>query len=116
MNVDIAMKRLRIAAAALFAGIGLTHAQDGVDKARADAFEVRMFAGQPGKKAYACFLRRYDANHLAQHPKQKIAAMKLLVGSAEGRELGQLLLPPWRQISSPFRRFRLQRFLRPYRC
>ena len=86
MNVDIAMKRLRIAAAALFAGIGLTHAQDGVDKARADAFEVRMFAGQPGKKAYACFLRRYDANHLAQHPKQKIAAMKLLVAAEAPNE------------------------------
>jgi hypothetical protein len=24
-------------------------------------------------------VRRYDANHLAQHPKQKVSAMKLLV-------------------------------------
>ncbi|WP_213288494.1 hypothetical protein [Bradyrhizobium sp. sGM-13] len=31
------------------------------------------------QKTYACFVRRYDANHLAQHPKQKISAMKLLV-------------------------------------
>jgi hypothetical protein len=73
------MNRLWIAAAvALFAGIGLSHAQDGVDKAKADAFDVRMFAGHPGKKTYACFLRRYDANHLAQHPKQKVGAMLLV--------------------------------------
>ena len=49
------------------------------DKARADAFTTRMFAGDPGKKAYACFVRHYDADHLARHPKQKVAAMKLLV-------------------------------------
>jgi hypothetical protein len=76
------MKRLWIAAAvATLAGIGLLRAQDGVDKAKAEAFDVRMFAGSPGKKAYACFVRRYDANHLAQHPKQKVAAMKLLVSA-----------------------------------
>jgi hypothetical protein len=44
-----------------------------------------MFAGAPGSKAYACFVRRYDADHLARHPKQKVAAMKLLV-SAEYQE------------------------------
>lgn len=54
------------------------HAQE-VDKARAEAFTTRMFAGDPGKKAYACFIRRYDAEHLAHHPRQKVAAMKLLV-------------------------------------
>jgi hypothetical protein len=76
------MKRLWIAAAvATLAGIGLLRAQDGVDEAKAEAFDVRMFAGSPGKKAYACFVRRYDANHLAQHPKQKVAAMKLLVSA-----------------------------------
>jgi hypothetical protein len=76
------MKRLWIAAAvATLAGIGPLRAQDGVDKAKAEAFDVRMFAGGPGKKAYACFVRRYDANHLAQHPKQKVAAMKLLVSA-----------------------------------
>jgi len=44
-----------------------------------NAFDSRMFAGPPGDKNYACFVRRYDAAHLAQHPKQKVAAMKLLV-------------------------------------
>ncbi len=38
-----------------------------------------MFAGPPGKRAYACFVRSYDASHLAQHPKQKVGAMKVLV-------------------------------------
>ena len=37
-----------------------------------------MFAAA-GAKTYACFVRRYDANHLVQHPKQKVSAMKLLV-------------------------------------
>ncbi|WP_291608113.1 hypothetical protein [Bradyrhizobium sp.] len=49
-----------------------------VDKAKANAFTTRMFAGDPGKKAYACFIRHYDADHLARHPEQKVAAMKLL--------------------------------------
>ncbi len=56
------------------------HAQeDGIDKAQADAFDVRMFTKPPGNKAYACFARRYDPDHLARHPKQKVSAMKLLV-------------------------------------
>ena len=68
---------LTLAAMASLAGTSL--AQDGVDKARAAAFDNRMFAGPLGQKTYACFVRRYDANHLAQHPKQKVSAMKLLV-------------------------------------
>ncbi|MDB5574836.1 MAG: hypothetical protein JWR80_12 [Bradyrhizobium sp.] len=62
------------------AGITLGHAEDeGIDKAGAAAFDVRMFTKPPGKKAYACFVRRYDPDHLARHPKQKVNAMKLLV-------------------------------------
>lgn len=67
-------------AAILTAGIASGHAgEEGVDKAKADAFDVRMFAKPPGKKAYGCFVRRYDPDHLARHPQQKINAMKLLV-------------------------------------
>src|SRR6266850_289436 len=66
------------AMAATSATVG--HAQeDGIDKAKAEAFDVRMFVTAPGKKAYACFVRRYDPDHLARHPKQKVSAMKLLV-------------------------------------
>ena len=74
------MKRPWIGALlASLAGIGLCHAQDGVDKARAAAFDSRLFAGPLSQKTYACVVRGYDASHLAQHPKQKVSAMKLLM-------------------------------------
>jgi hypothetical protein len=60
-------------------GIGPGLAQDAIDKAKAAAFDDRVFAAPLGQKTYACFVRRYDANHLAQHPRQKVSAMKLLV-------------------------------------
>jgi hypothetical protein len=63
---------------------------DGVDKARAAAFDNRMFAGPTGQKAYACFVRRYDSGHLAQHPKQKVSAMKLLVTAEIPEDARQL--------------------------
>ena len=81
-------------AIASFAGAGLAqvvhapyaYAQDAIDQNRADTFNKNMFMRPPGDKASACFMRRYDAEHLAQHPKQKAAAMKLLVAAeiAEG--------------------------------
>ncbi|HLN40749.1 MAG TPA: hypothetical protein VK337_23420 [Xanthobacteraceae bacterium] len=44
------------------------------------AFAKRMFAGSaPQPKGYACFVRRYDAAHMAQHPKQKVTVLKLLI-------------------------------------
>jgi hypothetical protein len=44
------------------------------------AFAKRMFAGNaPQPKDYACFIRRYDAAHMAQHPLQKVTVMKLLI-------------------------------------
>jgi hypothetical protein len=52
---------------------------DEVDKAKETAFDKRVFGGPIGNKAVACFVRRYDASHLAQHPKQKVSSMKLLV-------------------------------------
>jgi hypothetical protein len=40
----------------------------------------RLYAGVPDKNMnYACFVRTYDAAHLAAHPKQKVNVMKLLV-------------------------------------
>jgi len=82
------MKRLWTAVmlAAWLAGIGLCRAQDGVDKGKAAVFDSRMFAGPLGQKTYACFVRRYDAGHLALHPKQKISAMKLLVTAEDAPE------------------------------
>ena len=61
-------------------------AQEAVDKAKATAFDGRMFAGPLSQKTYACFVRRYDASHLALHPKQKVSAMKLLVTAEDAPE------------------------------
>jgi hypothetical protein len=66
--------------AASAAGITASHAEEeGINKAKADAFDVRMFVKPPGKKSYACFVRRYDPDHLTRHPKQKVSAMRLLM-------------------------------------
>jgi hypothetical protein len=53
--------------------------QEGIDKSAADAFDSRMFGATPAEKSYACFVRKYDSAHLAQHPKQKVSTMKLLM-------------------------------------
>ena len=55
------------------------HAEDGVPTAKLKVFDAKVFGGPIGERASACFVRRYDASHLAQHPKQKVSAMKLLV-------------------------------------
>ena len=83
MAPDI-MKRFLVGTLALAAGMAVLptigHAEEGgIDKARAEAFDARIFTKPPGKKAYACFVRRYDAEHLARHPQQKVSAMKLLM-------------------------------------
>ena len=64
-----------LAAASGFAG-NRAMAEDSPDI----AFSKRMFAGNARQpKDYACFIRRYDAAHMAQHPLQKVTVMKLLV-------------------------------------
>jgi hypothetical protein len=49
------------AAAALVSLASVGHAQDGIDKTKAAAFDSKMFAGPISQKTYACFVRRYDA-------------------------------------------------------
>jgi hypothetical protein len=46
-----------------------------------DGVAKRLFAGDAGTphKSFACFVRKYDAAHLARHPQQKVTAMKLLI-------------------------------------
>jgi len=70
---------------------GAGHAQEvnevrEASKTEAETFNVRMFGGPPGQKAYSCFVRRYDAEHLTRHPKQKVASMKLLVSAEYDKE------------------------------
>lgn len=85
------MKSFLVAAVFLAALGGAAHAEEADDireaiKAEAETFNARMYAGEPGNKAYACFVRRYDAEHLAHHPKQKVASMKLLISAEMGTE------------------------------
>lgn len=62
-------------------------AQDAPPKYDAD-FAKAMFAGGLGKdKSYACFVRVYDADHLARHPLQKVKAMKMLVTGEKTADL-----------------------------
>jgi hypothetical protein len=67
-----------LAAAAIVAAVPAV-----ADDRQLDAdFAKRVFAGSvPSPKAFACFTRRYDAAHLAQHPLQKVSAMKLLIST-----------------------------------
>jgi hypothetical protein len=45
-----------------------------------EAFVKRLFGGPADpQKSFACFVRTYDASHLAHHPLKKVSAMKLLV-------------------------------------
>jgi hypothetical protein len=74
------MSLTALAVVMLAGSITLSHAQEStIDKAAADAFDLKLFTVPSGKKAYACFVRHYDADHLARHPKQKVSAMQLLV-------------------------------------
>ncbi|MDE5442661.1 hypothetical protein GWG65_14620 [Bradyrhizobium sp. CSA207] len=88
--------KLVLFVAVIFAALsGAGHAAEADDireasKAEAETFNARMYAGLPSDKAYACFVRRYDAEHLARHPKQKVASMKLLVSAEYDKEDKQL--------------------------
>jgi len=89
------MKLALVLPLALAAFIGVVRAEEADDiheanKTEAETFNARMYAGTPGNKAYACFVRRYDAEHLARHPKQKVASMKLLVSAEVDEEDKQL--------------------------
>jgi hypothetical protein len=89
------MKLALILPLAIVAFIGVARAEDADDvreasTTEAETFNARMHAGTPGTTAYACFVRRYDAGHLARHPKQKVASMKLLVSAETDSEDKQL--------------------------
>ena len=69
-----------LAVLVLVAGADTALPQEGIDKAQSAAFDNRLFAGPLAPNTtYACFVRIYDPEHLARHPRQKVAAMKLLV-------------------------------------
>jgi hypothetical protein len=55
-------------------------------------FAKRVFAADVSKqkKSYACFVRKYDAAHLARHPLQKVSAMTLLLNAEVDHEAQSL--------------------------
>jgi hypothetical protein len=72
-----AFRILMLMAAAALAGPALAdEQQDDTD------FAKRVFADNLDKTTeYACFSRHYDAQHLAEHPLQKVGIMKFLVSA-----------------------------------
>jgi hypothetical protein len=69
------MIRLSLALVAASLACGSARAADD------SAFAASIFnEPAPSSKARACFVRHYDAPHMAQHPKQKVTDMMLLVG------------------------------------
>lgn len=74
------MKGCFIVSAVIIAMLAVTGGAGAAEPVKDEGFATRLFAGKIGKeKSYACFVRRYDAAHLAQHPLQKVSGMKLLV-------------------------------------
>ena len=50
------------------------------ETAKINDFGRRMFATKSfAQKRVACFVRTYDAAHLARHPKQNVTAMRMLI-------------------------------------
>ena len=69
------MIRLSLAIVAASLACGSARAADDA------AFATSIFnETTPSPKSRACFVRHYDAPHMAQHPKQKVTDMMLLVG------------------------------------
>jgi hypothetical protein len=66
-----------------------------------------MFGGPLSQKTHACFVRRYDTNDLAQHPKQKISAMQLLVTAEDA--------PEYKTVNDFFHRLQISSPRRPFR-
>ncbi|MGA9428918.1 MAG: hypothetical protein WBV65_05225 [Xanthobacteraceae bacterium] len=71
------------------AAAALTPLRALADDQKLDAdFARRMFAGSvPNPKAYACFARHYDAEHMAEHPLQKVSVMNLLISTEKDPDM-----------------------------
>jgi hypothetical protein len=76
-----------IAASILLAAAGqMARAEEAKESAKEvtkpdNTFANKLYAADvtQQKKTFACFVREYDAAHLAKHPQQKVSTMKLLV-------------------------------------
>jgi hypothetical protein len=80
-----------LAASAAMLGTARTEEAPEPTAAQSESFTKRLYAGKiTQKKSYACFVRRYDAAHLAAHPLQKVNGMKLLVTAEKDPEAAEL--------------------------
>jgi len=78
------MRLFAIAATISVAILAILAGQAQADEADQSApYAKRLFAAEPAVqgKTFACFARRYDAAHLAQHKAQKVTNMTLLVSA-----------------------------------
>jgi hypothetical protein len=76
--IRTALPAVLAAAVLVFAGTNFTaRGQESKDD---EAFQQRLFGrALDGTQIHACFSRIYDAAHLAQHPRQNVRTMLLLV-------------------------------------
>jgi hypothetical protein len=85
------MRKIRLLTAA-FAGLlasGAVAAPS--NEAKLGDFAQRMFATNSfEQKVSACFVRTYDAGHLARHRRQTVSALKMLVSAEKLADDGQL--------------------------
>jgi hypothetical protein len=87
----MAMRQIPLLAAAVVGVLACAGVARADEAARLDQFARRMFAtASPGAKAHACFVRTYDAAHLAGHHGQTVSAMKMLVKAERLPEDGEL--------------------------
>lgn len=84
------MRSLRgILLIAAFAALPVLAEPAAADDAPQDetSFAKRVFADNLDKATeYACFSRHYDAQHMAQHPLQKVTVMRILVSAERDPE------------------------------
>lgn len=68
---------------------GAAHAADSVTVPN-DTTVTTLLGKDPGKdSAYACFVRHYDAPHLASHPKQNVRDIKVFVDTTYDADAGR---------------------------
>src|ERR1700676_2303405 len=79
------VNRAALLAALTVAIAGVNFAAHAAGSAADEAFQKRLFGhALDANPSHACFSRAYDSGHLAQHPKQNVRTMLLLVtGKAE---------------------------------
>lgn len=71
------MRSIAVAALAALATLAVAAGGARADEQYAKRLFAENYAAQG--KSYACFVRRYDAAHLARHRQQKVSVMKLLI-------------------------------------